>query len=288
VQERAMNRRRILVIGGAAVVVALLSAVPVLRLATYGARAADVPRAAAPAPPGDSPPRPVGQGGDWELVFSDEFEGGSLDRSKWTDESSAEADDGHGNKDNDQLEWNQAANCVVSGGELAMTARRQGFTAPSGVRYDWTSCLLSSAPAFTFQYGYLEEHAVLPAQKGFWPAFWTWQASGVDAHVETDVYEFYSANRHELELTQHSGGSGTCRWRPRFDPAADWHTYAAAIEPSGTTWYVDGAEVCRTAATSDGMTNIITNLAVHTADPPGKAVTTAVKRVDYIRAWRRS
>jgi beta-glucanase (GH16 family) len=283
-----MNRPKVLVIAAAAVVVALLSAVPVVRLVnSRGAQAADVARAAPPPPPGDSPPQPVGQHGDWQLVFADEFEGTSLDRSKWTDDSSAEADDGHGNKDNDQLEWNQAGNCTVGGGELTMTARRQPFTAPSGTRYDWTSCLLSSAPTFAFQYGYIEEHAVLPAPKGFWPAFWTWQASGVNTHVETDVYEFYSADRHELELTQHSGRSGTCRWRPRFDPAADWHTYAAAIEPSGTTWYVDGVEVCRTAATSDGMTNIITNLAVHAADPPGSAVTSAVKRVDYIRAWRR-
>jgi len=36
------------------------------------------------------------------------------------------------------------------------------------------------------------------------------------------------------------------------------------------------------------MTNIITNLAVHAPQPPAATVTTAVKRVDYIRAWQRS
>jgi beta-glucanase (GH16 family) len=282
------SRRRALFIGAAAVVVAGISLVPIVRLAAGGtADAADVPRAPAPAPPGDPAPRPVGQQGDWKLAFSDEFQGTSLDRSKWADRSSAEADDGHGNPDNEQLEWNQAGNCAVSGGELVMTAKRQDFTAPSGAHYDWTSCLLSTEPSYAFQYGYVEERAVLPAQKGFWPAFWTWQAADARSPVETDVYEFYSSNRHELRLTQHSGRSGSCRWQPSFDPAAGWHTYAASIEPSGTVWYVDGAEVCRTGATSDGSANIISNLAVHAPEPPAAGTTTAVKRVDYIRAWQR-
>ena len=74
-------------------------------------------------------------------------------------------------------------------------ATREAITSPSGERYDWTSCLISSTPSYAFQYGYIEERAVLPAQRGFWPAFWTWQAAGVDRHIETDVYEFYSADR---------------------------------------------------------------------------------------------
>jgi hypothetical protein len=35
------------------------------------------------------------------------------------------------------------------------------------------------------------------------------------------------------------------------------------------------------------MTNIISNLAVHASDPPGDGTDEAVKRIDYIRAWRR-
>jgi beta-glucanase (GH16 family) len=247
----------------------------------------DVPRAGSPPRVDGAPPGPTGQGDGWELVFSDEFEDGSLDLSRWADHSGAEADHGRGNYDNDQLEWNRADNCLVSGGELTMSARRQEVTSPSGTRYGWTSCLLSSAPSYAFQYGFIEERAVLPAQAGFWPAFWTWQAAGVDRHVETDVYEVYTADRGELHLTQHSAGQGSCQWRPRFDPAADWHTYAAAIEPSGTVWYVDGVEVCRTEATSDAMTNIVSNLAVHAKEPPAAQTTAAVKRVDYVRAWHR-
>jgi beta-glucanase (GH16 family) len=77
-------------------------------------------------------------------------------------------------------------------------------------------------------------------------------------------------------------------WRPPFDPTEDWHTYAVAIEPTGTTWYVDGAEICRTDATSDGRTNIVSNLAVYSTIPPDRDTTTATKRVDHIRAWTSS
>jgi beta-glucanase (GH16 family) len=236
---------------------------------------------------GDGPPLPVGQTDGWQMAFSDEFDGASLDRDRWTDQSGAEADEGRGNKANKQLEWNQAANCAVGGGELTMTARREAITSSSGERYDWTSCLISSTPSYGFQYGYIEERAVLPKQRGFWPAFWTWQAPHENRYIETDVYEFYSQDRRRLDLTQHSGERGNCMPVLSFDPGDDWHTYGAAIEPTGTTWYIDGVEVCRTPATSDGVTNIVSNLAVFATAPPTGDTTQAVKRVDYIRAWQR-
>jgi beta-glucanase (GH16 family) len=242
-------------------------------------------------PAGDAPgsaPQPVGQAGGWKLAFSDEFDGSGVDLAKWTDRSSAESDDGHGNPDNHQLEWNHAANCTVSGGQLALTAKHEAFTAPSGTRYEWTSCLLSTTPSFAFQYGYVEERAILPWQAGFWPALWTWQAPEVGRYVETDVYELHLSEPDKLLATQHSGKEGECLVRLRFNPASDWHTYAADIQPSGTVWYVDGAEVCRTGATSAGKTNIITNLAVDGNSPPDGSTGSAVKRVDYVRAWTKA
>jgi beta-glucanase (GH16 family) len=277
--------RRLYAFGAPLVVlVVLLSALYVLRQRDGG----PLP-AAGPVHPVRDGSLPQGQAGGWRPVFADEFDGSIVDSTKWTDRSSALADDGHGNKDNQQLEWNRAANCAVAGGELVMTARREPVTSPAGVRYDWTSCLLTSTPALALRYGFVEERAVLPAERGFWPALWTWQAPGVDRPVETDVYEFYSDNHARLHLSQHSGSRsgepGRCRWKPPFDPTTGWHTYGAAILPSGTTWYVDGAPVCHVAATSDGDTNIITNLAVYAQVPPAADTRSAVKRVDYVRAW---
>jgi beta-glucanase (GH16 family) len=244
------------------------------------------PSTVAVPPDGDDAPVPLGQpSGAWRIAFGDEFDGAALDRSMWDDRSSAESDEGRGNPGNQQLEWNQADNCRVGDGTLVMTARREAVTSPGGQRYDWTSCLITSTPSFAFQYGYIEERSILPAANGFWPAFWTWPANGVDRPVETDVYEQYSAGSRELQMSQHSGDRGGCRWRLPFDPSAGWHTYAAAIEPTGTTWYVDGIRVCHTPSTADGETNLITNLAVYAEDPPSPRTSSAEKRVDYIRAW---
>jgi beta-glucanase (GH16 family) len=248
---------------------------------------ASAPPADAPPPESAGPPMPVGQSDGWELMFSDEFDGTALDRKRWADHSSAEPDMGRGNPGNQQLEWNQEANCTVRDDELLMTAKREGFTSPSGNRYDWTSCLITTTPSYDFQYGYIEERSILPAARGFWPAFWTWQARGVDQHTETDVYEFYSDNHRRLYGTQYSGQRARCDISPPFDPTAQWHVYGVAIEPSGTTWYVDGKQVCTSAATSDGSTNIISNLAVYSKIPPDASTSSATKHVDYIRAWQR-
>lgn len=245
------------------------------------------PAAPPPSSPAGGPPLPVGQVDGWEMVFSDEFEGSTLDRGRWADFSTAEPDAGRGNPGNQQLEWNQAANCRVGNHELVMTARRQAVRSPSGTAYEWTSCLITSVPSYRFQYGYIEERSIMPAARGFWPAFWTWQARGVEKHTETDVYEYYSDNRRRLYGTQYSGARARCDIKPEFDPSGGWHTYGVAIEPTGTTWYVDGMQVCSSPVTSDGETNIISNLAVYSKIPPTADTTSASKHVDYIRAWQR-
>jgi beta-glucanase (GH16 family) len=177
----------------------------------------------------------------------------------------------------------------VSGGALVMTAKRQSVTSPMlGRKYDWTSCLLTTRKSYAFQYGYIEERSILPAAKGFWPAFWTWQVKGADQQTETDVYEYYSDNHRRLYGTQYSGAQGRCEYGPPFDPSDGWHTYGVSVLPTGTTWYTDGVQVCHVAATSNGLSNIITNLAVYAKIPPDPGTTSATKRVDYIRAWKAS
>lgn len=229
---------------------------------------------------------PVGASGTWKLKFADEFNGSALDMSKWATKSSAESDNGQGNKGNQQLEWNQASNCSVSGGLLTITAKPDSITSPSGQHYDWSSCLITSSPLYAFRYGYIEERAKFPAQTGFWPGFWTWQAPGVNQWIETDAYEYYSDNRTRLYQTQHSGTGGGCTPTLPFDPSAGFHTYGVAIESTGTTWYVDGQRTCKVSATSSGMTNILSNMFVYSQIPPA-AGTVATKQVDYIRAWQR-
>ena len=243
------------------------------------------PPVQAPPPPSASGTNPLGAPGSWSLAFSDEFSGSALDTGKWATKSSAEGDGGQGNTGNQQLEWNQPSNCSVSGGALTMTAKPDSITSPSGHHYDWSSCLLSSTPSYAFRYGYIKERAQFPTQKGFWPAFWTWQAPSVNQWVETDAYEYYSDNHTRLYLTQHSGSGGGCNITLPFDPTTGMHVYGTDIEPTGTDWYVDGVHVCHTGSTSAGMTNIIDDMFVYSVIPPAPG-TVAHKTIDYIRAWQ--
>ena len=205
---------------------------------------------------------------------------------KWADRSHAEADGGHGNKGNQQLEWNQGKNCSVANGLLTITARPDDIRSASGIQYDWSSCLLTTTPSYSFRYGYMETRAKFPSQKGFWPAFWTWQVPGYNQWTETDAYEYYSDNPGRLYLTQHSGSGGGCTLSSLgFNPSQGFHTYGVDIKPSGTDFYVDGRRVCSVAGTSTGLTNIIVNMAVYSRIPPEPG-TVGIKQVDYVRAWQ--
>lgn len=242
---------------------------------------------AAPAPrrpaPTVAPPAP----GAWSLAFADEFSGTTWDTTKWTYRSSSQADSMQGNPGNQQLEWNQGSNCTVEGGMLVQTAKRETYVSKNGNTYNWTSCLLTSSPSYSFTYGYIEERAKFPAQAGFWPAFWTWQIPGGTQTMETDTYEYYSDNRTKLYLTSHVGLKGGCTITLAFDPSTDFHSYGVDIRPDGTTWYVDGQRVCDAPGAPTAAQNLITNMAVYATKPPRESTTHASKHVDYIRAWHR-
>ncbi|WP_114189475.1 glycoside hydrolase family 16 protein [Microvirga aerophila] len=225
----------------------------------------------------------------YKLVFDEEFNGTSIDKSKWAEVSSSQQDFGQGNKPNQQLEWNSFANASVQNGVLTITARREKFISKSGREYSWTSSLLTTSPSFAFQYGYIEERAMFPADKGFWPAFWTWQTPGYagPGTQETDVYEFYSNDHARLYLTSHVGDGGSHTLILPFDPTSGYHTYGADISPSGTKWYIDGQLVFSAPGTHTAPANLVTNLAVYARRAPDLEVKSASKKVDYIRVYSR-
>jgi beta-glucanase (GH16 family) len=258
--------------------------------------AAAAPQPSAPsgtAPSAGGPARPPAPG-TWTLAFRDEFNGTSVNTSVWTDRSSSQSHLMQGNKSNGQLEWNQMANCRVRDGRLIQEARRERVV-KSGVTYDWTSCLLTTGSAFTFQYGYIEERSRMPAvSSGMWPAFWTWQAPGANTQREVDVYEYwpswagrgaqYTAGTHGAGI----GGSNQAWLRyPAGTSAQQYNVYGADIRPDGITFYLNGQRTRTVANRPNGPMSLITNLAVWADVPPPRTSSGAVKEVDYIRVWRK-
>jgi beta-glucanase (GH16 family) len=244
-------------------------------------------------PPPVVPPAP----GTWDLKFSDDFDGNAVDTSKWSYQSTAEAQwstnpVGTGNKGNQQMEFDQAANCAVSGGLLSMTGKPDSITSSQGTHYDWSSCMLNTSPSYAFRYGYMETRVKMPTLKGFWPGFWTWGAAGtnISGNGETDAFEVYT-NVAKVYQTQHNSGGGGCQVAyPNGGVPGDWHTYGVDIETGGTTWYIDGVQTCHVATTSGGNTNILLDNFVYDGNgdsskqpAPGSV---GVMQVDYVKAWQ--
>jgi len=227
-----------------------------------------------------------------KLVFDEEFNGTAVDWTKWAGHSNSQGDCERGNKSNEQLGYALDANAAVAGGFLTITAKKLNFTSPcSGTVYNWTNARLQSSPSFAFQYGYIEERAKFPPEKGFRVAFWTWQPPGYPGPgtQEVDPYEYYSDNKTKLHLGGGPGipsDAGSFVYTLPFDPTTDFHTYGADVQPTKTDFYVDG-KLIFTSKPRDNTTkaNIITDMAVYSTVPPDASTTNATKTVDYIRAW---
>ena len=105
----------------------------------------------------------AGVPGGYRLVWSDEFNGNSIDSSKWG------FDLGGGGWGNNELQYytNRWDNAYVSNGLLHIRAKREYY----GGR-EYTSARILSKGKFDFQYGYVEARIKLPRGNGIWPAFW--------------------------------------------------------------------------------------------------------------------
>lgn len=224
-------------------------------------------------------------GGQWPTAFADEFDGDSIDKSKWSIHSDAEADQCLGNKGNKQLEWHTWDALSVADGRLSITARRDN-PQPD---YEWSSGLITTGQAcgnepeqsFSVKPGdYVETRLKLPEEAGFWPSTWTWDGTGKN---EQDTYEYYSDNPRALYLTNHYSGTG-CTYESDVDLTGDWHTIGQQLGPDETVWYLDGEEICQ-GGKHDGEGALVLDMFVFADIPP--TVDEESMAIDYVRVHRR-
>ena len=111
----------------------------------------------------------VAKSQNWNLIWSDEFNGNSLDETYWTHEIGT-GDWGWGNG---ELQYYQSQNTSVAEGYLTIQAKQepQGIAGQWGVPYYYSSSRIVSRDKFSFKYGKVEARIKTLDGEGFWPAF---------------------------------------------------------------------------------------------------------------------
>jgi len=236
---------------------------------------------------------PYGQSGNWELIFSDEFNNSTLNTSVWEPSWFGGASISNPvNSDEDGCY--DPAQVSVSGGTLKLTAAsttNPNCTKRDGSRAYYASGLVNTRKSFTYAYGYMEARMYLPGSGGDiwnWPAFWSdgtgdWPKTG-----EIDVMESLSGHQpcwhyhYEDASGNHQGPGGCVSWS---DPTG-WNIYAAKWEPGKITYYYNGQQV---GAITEGVVNAVHFLILNNGinDRYGINVPATVE-VDYVRVWKES
>lgn len=144
----------------------------------------------------------------YNLAWSDEFNGKTLNTNNWNYES------GGGGWGNNELEYytSRSQNVFVSSGNLIIEARQESY---NGNNY--TSARLNTAGKQSFQYGRIDIRAKLPVSSGMWPALWmlgsNFSQAGWPGCGETDIMELIGKNPKQVVGSFHwkkgDGSEGT-------------------------------------------------------------------------------
>jgi beta-glucanase (GH16 family) len=201
---------------------------------------------------GDTSTSPTG--GDWRLVWQDEFEGpaGQLpDAAKWQFDVGTDWGNAQLEYDTDRPE-----NVSLDGeGHLAITARQEPY-----LGQDYTSGRIKTQDLFEKTGGRFEARIRLPRGQGIWPAFWLLGADidevGWPTCGEIDVMEYRGQEPSVVHGSVHgpgySAGNAVTRRFYLTDSTfdADFHVFTVEWRGDSIDWYVDG-ERFQTVTSSD-------------------------------------
>lgn len=145
----------------------------------------------------DTPHSPSNPPEGMTLVWSDEFDGASINAANWVHELGG---GGWGNQEL-QVYTNDEANSYVDDGNLVIVAMDDGGT--------YTSARMKSQGLQEFAFGRIDVRAVLPEGKGLWPAIWMLGANhgevGWPACGEIDIMELKGDQPNKVYGTAHWG-----------------------------------------------------------------------------------
>lgn len=220
-----------------------------------------------------------------QLVFADEFNGSSLDLSKW---------------DPNWLAWNATAitqpvnvstepvcydpsQVSVGGGLVNLSLDQRPCTAANGTTYTHAGGMIQSVRYFNYTYGFAEAYINIPAgidgvAPVNWPAFWgngqNWPDDGED-----DIMEVLDSR---VCFTYHYSGGQLGETCPQI--SAGWHHFASYWQPNSVTYFYDGVNVGSYAVSIASPHYLIMNLSMANWSTHNRVPSTL--QADYVRVWQ--
>ncbi len=231
-----------------------------------------------------------------KLVWADEFNATTIDRSVWSFDKGPANDCVHYFTDRPE-------NASIESGILRIIALKESYEG-----FNYTAALLKTKNSMYWRYGRIEARIKLPGTNGFVPAFWMmpaddqygwWPWSG-----EIDIMEHPTNQVDKIYGTVHTGAySSFTGSAPRGsniqipDAETVYHIYAAEWTPDRIDFYVDDQKYFTFKNENSGSEAwpfdqpfyIILNLAVGggwVGNPDATSIFPAVMEVDYVRVYQ--
>jgi beta-glucanase (GH16 family) len=264
-----VDRRHLIAIGGPGIAGPLLLFVLALTLLAASPSALHVLQSQRP---------PAG----YRLVWSDEFDGRTLDTRKWDYRDLGPRRDAI-----------NATECVSLDGEghLALETRRVGV--------EYHTAMIGTQGKFEPRYGYFECRVRMQSQVGHWSAFWLQSptygrriGSLEESGAEIDIFEFLVNRGDSVQHTVHWDGYGkehqsAGRLADAPGIGVGWHTIGLLWTPGEYVFSIDGRETWRTSqGVSRHSEYLILSLEVGPwAGRIAEAMLPDRLYVDYVRAY---
>lgn len=246
-------------------------------------------------------------GAEWELIWSDEFDGNTIDEKNWNFQvlkAGQFNDEWQRYTDSDENAYIHD-NCLVI--KAIHESDAHGLD-------QYTSARLNTANKQTFRYGKIAARIQLPYGEGIWPAFWMlganinenggdtpWPQSG-----EIDILELYGskddavveANLHYAGKAGSHASMGAASFKlPQGRFADAFHVFELQWDADEIAWLVDGVRFASTSITSEEFSEfhkeffILLNIAVGGRSAGRPDATTRFPQymyVDWVRVYQKT
>lgn len=180
------------------------------------------------------------QNSDYQLVWSDEFDGENIDTQKWNFEIGG---NGWGNQEL-QYYTNRTNNIFIRDQKLVIKALLEEYE-----NRNFTSARINTQGKTSVKYGKIEARIKLPKGKGTWPAFWMMPQSSVyggwPRSGEIDIMEHIGSDPSMISYalhTQNKNGTLGNNWHNRIYPGdveGTFHNYAIEWLEDRIVFYFD-------------------------------------------------